>query len=133
MIYFDTDLWINSLIEQNNDKHIQSNTIIQEYHQQGYIISNLNIQEILFVLGKLKTNTPEIEKIAKKLFQLNIINYSLTEIKRATILAKTIGFIHINDCIHTAIAETYCTEIITYNKKDFGKIAEPTHIKVRIL
>ena len=133
MLYFDTDLWIHSLVHQNKDKNTQANEIIKEYRQSGYIISNLNLQEILFVLGKLKINPSEIENISKKLFQLNVKNYSLKEIKRAGFLAKTIGFRHINDCIHVAIAETYCEEIITYNKKDFTKLKELTNIRVRII
>ncbi len=73
------------------------------------------------------------ESIANDLFQLNAVSYSLTEIKRASHIAKQIGFRQINDCIHTSIAETYCTELITYNKKDFSKIAKLASIPVKIL
>jgi predicted nucleic acid-binding protein len=133
MIYFDTDIWIHSLVEQDLEKHEQANEIIESYSKQGYLISTLNYQEILFVLGKLKVSEDEIESIANDLFQLNAVSYSLTEIKRASHIAKRIGFRQINDCIHTAIAETHCTELITYNKKDFSKIAKLTSITIRML
>jgi len=106
---------------------------IESYSKQDYIISTLNYQEILFVLGKLKVSENEIKSIANDLFQLNAVNYSLTEIKRASDIAEQIGFRQINDCIHTAIAEKHCTELITYNKKDFSKIAKLTSINIRIL
>jgi predicted nucleic acid-binding protein len=47
--------------------------------------------------------------------------------------SEQIGFRQINDCIHTAIAEKHCTELITYNKKDFSKIAKLTSINIKIL
>lgn len=124
---------INSLVNQNEEKHIQANSIIETYCDQGYIISSLNLQEILFVLGKLKMNPVEIEQASEELFQLNQIYYFIDEIKRATTLAKMIGFKHINDCIHTAIAEAHCTELITYNKKEFSKISKFTTLKIQIL
>jgi predicted nucleic acid-binding protein len=133
MIYFDTDIWIHSLVEQDLEKHEQANDIIERYSTQDYIISTLNYQEILFVLGKLKVSEDEIKSIANDLFQLNAMNYSLTEVKRASDIAEQIGFRQINDCIHTAIAEKHCTELITYNKKDFSKIAKLTSINIRIL
>jgi predicted nucleic acid-binding protein len=133
MIYFDTDIWIHSLVEQDLEKHEQANEIIESYSKQDYIISTLNYQEILFVLGKLKVSEDEIKSIANDLFQLNAVSYSLTEIKRASDIAEQIGFRQINDCIHTAIAEKHCTELITYNKKDFSKIARLTSINIRIL
>lgn len=57
MVYFDTDLWIHSFIHQDRQKHEQSKQIIKQSSQSGYVISILNIQEILFVLAKLKTAT----------------------------------------------------------------------------
>lgn len=133
MIYFDTDIWIHSLVNQDAEKHEQANEIIESNSKQGYLISTLNYQEILFVLGKLKVSADEIESIASDLFQLNAVSYSLKEVKRASHIAKQIGFRQINDCIHTAIAETHCNELITYNKKDFSKIAKLTSITIRIL
>ena len=133
MIYFDTDVWINSLVNQHTEKHEESREIINNTRQAGWIISNLNIQEILFVLAKLEIPSVEINKIAGKFLQFDVMHYSYKELQRAIIIAEKIGYQHINDCIHTAIAESHCKEIITYNKKDFKKIEELTSIKVKIL
>jgi predicted nucleic acid-binding protein len=133
MIYFDTDVWIHSLVEQNEEKHLQSNKLIEESQKRKYVISNLNLQEILYVLGKLKMGTHEIEKISRKLLLLNMVDYNKKEVKRGVSLAKYIGFKNINDCIHVAIAESYCSELVTYNKKDFVKLQKTAKIKVTIL
>ena len=133
MIYFDTDVWIHSLVEQNEEKHFQSNKLIEESQKRKYVISNLNLQEILYVLGKLKMGTHEIEKISRKLLLLNMVDYNKKEVKRGVSLAKYIGFKNINDCIHVAIAENYCSELVTYNKKDFVKLQKTAKIKVTIL
>ena len=133
MIYFDTDVWIHSLVEQNEEKHLQSNKLIEESQKRKYVISNLNLQEILYVLGKLKMGTHEIEKISRKLLLLNMVDYNKKEVKRGVSLAKYIGFENINDCIHVAIAENYCSELVTYNKKDFVKLQKNAKIKVTIL
>jgi len=65
MIYFDTDVWIHSLVIQDEDKHTYANDLIASYAQKGYIISTLNLQEILFVLGKLKIDSEKIKTIAE--------------------------------------------------------------------
>ena len=87
MIYFDTDVWIHSLVEQNEEKHFQSNKLIEESQKRKYVISNLNLQEILYVLGKLKMGTHEIEKISRKLLLLNMVDYNKKEVKRGVSLA----------------------------------------------
>lgn len=134
MVYIDTDVLINFYITQDEIKHREANSIIEEINSSGLAkISILSIQETLFVLEKLKLEKTKINTVFNELIALNPLTYDAAMLTRAVDLAQTIGFRHINDCIHTAIAETYCTEIITYNKKDFSKIEELTHIKVKIL
>ncbi len=63
-----------------------------------------------------------------------IQDYSPGIFDRAFKLARQIGFKHINDCLHTAMAEAYgCTELITYNRKDFVRIQPLTNLSVTIL
>jgi predicted nucleic acid-binding protein len=62
-----------------------------------------------------------------------MVDYNKKEVKRGVSLAKYIGFKNINDCIHVAIAESYCSELVTYNKKDFVKLQKTAKIKVTIL
>lgn len=134
MIYFDTDVLVNIYINQDDTKHYQAKTLIKEINADNLgKISTLTIQEVVFVLEKLKMEKTQTKTIFNQLIVLNPLSYDTTTLKRAADLANIIGFKHINDCIHTAIAEKYCTEIITYNKKDFSKIAKLTSIKVSIL
>ena len=44
-----------------------------------------------------------------------------------------IGYKNINDCLHVAMAEKYCTELLTYNKKDFKNISEFSDMRITIL
>ena len=78
-------------------------------------------------------NDEEIETAYEELMQLQPISYGTEVLQRAVDIAKNVGFRNINDCVHTAIAESHCTELITYNKRDFSKIKEFARIHVRIL
>ena len=44
-----------------------------------------------------------------------------------------IGYKNIYDCLHVAMAEKYCNEIITYNKKDFKNIMDLSDTRITIL
>ncbi len=91
------------------------------------------MQETLFVLGKLKIPIKLIENTIEKLSSNEIINYNKLHFDRAVKLCKKTNFKNINDCIHTAIAEEFCDELITYNKVDFKKIKKYTDLKITIL
>lgn len=88
---------------------------------------------MLFVLEKLGIGNNEIETAYEELMRLNPVAYDMEILQRAFDIAKYAGFRNINDCIHTAIAESYCTELITYNGKDFRRIKEFTKISITIL
>jgi len=133
MVYFDSDVWINSIVRQNETRHKQSNRLIRESGKQGYVISLLNIQEILFVLGKLKVEPGEIAEVLNDLLLLEPKSHQGKQLKRAGILADRIGYRHINDCLHTAIAEEHSNTLITYNKKDFQKLQAETSLEIIIL
>ena len=59
--------------------------------------------------------------------------YDKSTFIRAIELANQIGFSDFNDCLHVAIAEEYCTELYTYNSRDFGKIQPLTSLTIHIL
>lgn len=88
---------------------------------------------MLFVLEKLRIGNKEIEAAYAELIQLNPVAYDMQILQRAFDIARRVGFRNINDCIHTAVAESYCTELITYNGRDFRKIKEFSEISVTIL
>ena len=134
VIYIDTDVLVHAYVVQDAQKNRQANEVIKRVTENdAAMISTLSIQEMIFVLGRLGVDEKEIEIAYKELVQLKPIDYGLEILQRAFDMAKNVGFRNINDCIHTAIAESYRAELITYNKKDFNKIKEFTEIFITIL
>ena len=134
VIYIDTDVLVHAYVIQDAQKNRQANEVIEQVTENdGAVISTLSIQEMLFVLEKLRIGNKEIETAYKELLRLNPVAYNMEILQRAFDIAKRVGFRNINDCIHTAVAESYCTELITYNRIDFRKIKEFTKVSITIL
>jgi predicted nucleic acid-binding protein len=134
MIYFDTDVLIHYLVNQDRKKHHFVNKLYEKTNaDKTFFVSLLTLQETAFVLAKIKMESFEIiEKL--RVFEVSRpVNYSFDEYIRATELCKKVGFLNINDCLHTAIAESYCTELYTYNQTDFKQIRNHTSLKINIL
>ncbi|MEO6684380.1 MAG: PIN domain-containing protein [Dyadobacter sp.] len=133
MIYFDTDVIINYLVEQESTKHRHAIQLVQDASKSGlFFCSLLCLQESAFVLSKLKVPDVDIEGMMMELINFQTVNYTETHYKRAIQLARRIGFQNINDCLHTSLAESYCDELYTYNVSDFKKIKNFTMLKVTI-
>lgn len=134
VIYIDTDVLVRAYVVQDAQKNRQANEVIEQVNKNdGAVISTLSIQEMLFVLEKLGVDNKEIETAYEELMQLKPISYGTEVLQRAVEIAKNVGFRNINDCVHTAIAESHCRELITYNKRDFSKIKEFARILMTIL
>ena len=91
------------------------------------------MQETAFVLGKLNVSVEEIYTKLSGFISYNPYAYNLRDYKRAFSLAAKIGFQNFNDCLHTAIAEEHCDELITYNKADFSRLQSLTSLRITIL
>lgn len=103
-------------------------------HNGLFYASQLSMQELAHAMGKLNQPAPLVEEAISILKSNTPINYNLNHFERAMQLATFTGFSSINDCLHTAIAESQnCTEIITYNRKQFDIIKFKTKLKVTIL
>ena len=134
MIYIDTDVLIHAYVVQDVDKHRQANEIIEQVNTNDTaIVSTLTVQEVLFVLGRLHIGNERIETAYNEIMELEPIAYDMKNLQRSFDIARQVGFRNINDCIHTAIAEAHCTELITYNRRDFIKIKKIAQINVTIL
>lgn len=134
MIYFDTDVLINYFVEQDVSKNQQSIRLFQEATSNGHFFcSLLCLQELSFVLSKLKVPNDIIENLTAELLTPFTANYTIEQYQRAVQLARKVGFQNINDCLHTAIAETYCQELYTFNYSDFKRIQNYTNLKITIL
>ena len=134
VIYIDTDVLVHAYVVQDARKNRQANEVIEQVNKDdSAVISTLSIQEMLFVFERLGVGNKLIEVAYQEIIKLGPIVYDVEILQRAFDIAKIVGFRNINDCIHTAIAESNCTELITYNKRDFSKIKEFTKIAVTIL
>ena len=134
MLYFDTDVLIHTIIEQDFKKReISMNALETCYKSKTLGISLLSIQEIAFVLGKMKVSNPKILEKLNFFMSLNPTQLHIQHYERANFFATLMGFQNYNDCLHLAIAESHCKELYTFNKKDFDKIKNYTDLKINIL
>lgn len=134
MIYIDTDVLVHAYVDQDIEKYKQANEVIKRADSNGTaVVSTLSVQELVFVLAKLNTAVEDIDRVYNAVMQFEPLSYDGPVLRRAYSIAKIVGFRNINDCIHTAIAERHCTELITYNRRDFRRIGEVTKIRVTIL
>lgn len=134
MTYFDTDVLVHFFYNQDETKHIDSIKLIEKcMTENSFAISWLNIQETGFVLSKLKQSNQFITQKLNDLMTFSPLTYSKATFIRAIELANEIGFSDFNDCLHTAIAEENCTELYTYNSRDFGRIQSFTTLTIHIL
>ena len=134
MNYFDTDVLINSYVNQHRSKHLYSIDLIAlKVETDSFIISWLTVQEVGFVLGKLKQDNSYIITKLAQLIDTIPAPYGSIEFNRAIELATLVGFTDFNDCLHTAIAEQSCTDFYTYNKNDFTRIQPHTDLIIHIL
>ena len=134
MIYIDTDVLIHAYIIQDKRKHKQALELVEAaVANAGVVISTLTIQEALFVLERNRVASERVLVIYDALMQMRPIAYDVDNLQRAVNIAKKVGFRNINDCIHTAIAESHCTELVTYNRGDFNRIRSFPTVDIRIL
>lgn len=134
MIYIDTDVLVHAYVVQDVAKNRQANQIIRQTNANGIaVISTLTIQELLFFLAKLGIEDEVVHTAYNEVMQLDPLAYDTVVLHRAYDMASRVGFRNINDCIHTAIAEQHCSELITYNRRDFSRIREIAKVGVTIL
>ena len=135
MIYFDTDVLVHYFVAYTPVQHQQSKIIVEQAMTDGlFYVSQLSMQELAHTMGKFNQPAPLVEEAMSILRAISPINYNLTHFERAMQLAARTGFSSINDCLHTALAELQgCTEIVTYNRKQFDIIKSLTNLKVTIL
>ena len=134
MIYIDTDVLVHAYVVQDLAKNRQANELIRQANANDTaVISTLTVQELLFVLARLGIEDEVIHTIFNEVMQLEPLAYDTAALHRAYDMARHAGYRNINDCIHTAIAEQHCSELITYNRRDYSRIREIARIRITIL
>ena len=134
MIYFDTDVLVHSVVLRTRAAQLLAVDTIQSAMVEGkYTVSQLVLQELAFVLARIGVEPVLIQENLRFHSKFTEFRISDSIFDRAVALAGKLGFRHINDCLHTAIAETFCEELVTFNAKDFKKISAMTTLKITIL
>ena len=134
MTYFDTDVLVNALVSQDQQKHKHSRELLDyAVSKNSAVISILSIQEVLFVLGRLGSSFEQAQAAFEELVTMQPVSCGVVDLRRAVEISRRVGLRNINDCIHTAIAESHCSELITYNRQDFIRIRDLTSLKVTII
>ncbi|WP_080057870.1 type II toxin-antitoxin system VapC family toxin [Spirosoma aerolatum] len=134
-MYFDTDVLVHYFVNYDPAKHQQARQVVQQaVLDRTFCISLLCVQETSFAMTKLQQPLVDINAAVSQLLLTNPTGYDLANFRRASEIAQHIGFKNINDCLHTSIAEAYnCTELITYNRKEFDRIRTLTNLKITFL
>ena len=96
----------------------------------SFFVSLLGLEETAFVLVKLKTDSATIDKMVDRLLPYADVSYDRADFLQARELARNVSFQNMSDYLHTAIAETHCTELYTFNKADFKRIQRHTRLKI---
>ena len=134
MIYLDTDVLIHFLVPQDVSKYQLAKDIFDRVTSSEKLkVSFLTLEETVYVLNRLGLTKQDIESTLTTFLALTPVSYEIPEMQRVISLCKNIGFQHINDCLHTAVAERHCDELYTFNKSEFKKIARLSKLKVVVL
>ncbi len=134
MIYFDSDVLVHYFYPQDPAKQaIAQQQVLRATSQNQMAVSVISLQEVSFVLNKLNVPLADINQALAFLKQVVVFPAALIDFQRAEALAQTIGFQNINDCLHAAIAEQNCVELVTFNQSDFHKIQPMAALTITIL
>ncbi|MCE6988969.1 PIN domain-containing protein [Dyadobacter sp. CY323] len=135
MTYFDSDVIFNYIVTQDPAKNQQANQLILEaITRNDFVISTLVVNEVGYGLARFNVENQIIKSELDYLISLNMTSIHQQHLSRALYLSEAIGFKHINDCIHTAVAESIgCDTFYPYNKSDFKRIQRYTDLKIVIL
>ena len=135
MVYFDSDVVFNFLAVQDQEKHEQSRQLVLDaIREETFVISTSVVHEVGFGLARFGLSNEEIEAKLTFLVSVNTVIVEVNDVVNALSLAKKVGFKHINDCVHTTVAERLRSDnFYTYNKSDFKRIQKHTRLKITIL
>jgi len=135
MKYFDANVLVHYFVNFDVEKYTESKWLVNDSINNGtFYLTLLCVQETTFAMAKLQQPLADINQAVKMMLSYNPIGYELPDINRGCELAQYLGFKNINDCLHTAMAETHdCTELITYNRKDFVRIQPLTSLTINML
>ncbi len=134
MQYLDTNVLIYSIVNQDPEKRLYSQSLIQDLFERDLLLlSPLSIQELIFTLSKLKAAKAKIANAFSLFtrFCLHEISCETIEAAFSTVLDISFGR-NINDIIHLKFAERYCDKLITFDK-DFKRLIPYSSIAIEVI
>ena len=133
MIYFDTNILVYNSIEQDFDKTVLSEKLInQAIKNSEFVISSLVLNEFIFTLSKLKIIDECKDKISLY-SKFCKFNFNKTNILNAyQKCRKDKKCKNINDFIHLEIANKHCKKIVTFDS-DFKNLQKFYDLKIELL
>lgn len=133
MLYLDTNILVYSLVNQDNDKMLASQVLINQcIADSSLLLSPLTLQELAFTLAKLNLPQTMIKDSFEvfKVFAAYEIDTELCD--SAFQLALSSNMLKsINDAIHARFAEQHAAKLVTFDsgfKKFVGQISIPIEI-----
>ena len=134
MIYIDTNVIVYSYVNLGDQKQIISKELIEQLISDGdLLLSPLVIQELIFVLNKLRVNKNEVSEIVNFFTRYAPYDVSTELVMEAYELCfKTDQLRSINDAVHLKFTEKHGDKLITFDN-DFNKFIPFTTIEIEIL
>lgn len=134
MQYLDTNILIYSIVNQNREKRLYSQSLIQDLFERDLLLlSPLSIQELIFTLSKLKIAKAKIANAYSLFKQFCRHEISCETIEAAFSTSLNINFgRNISDVVHLKFAERYCNKLITFDK-DFKRLTPYSNIAIEII
>ena len=134
MLYLDTNVLVYSLVNQDSDKMLTSQTLINQcISDSSLLLSPLTLQELAFTLAKLNLPQAMIKDSFDvfKAFAAHDIDIELCD--SAFQLALSSNMLrNINDAIHARFAEQHAAKLVTFDN-GFRKFAAHVSIPMDIL
>jgi predicted nucleic acid-binding protein len=134
MWYFDTNILVYSITAVDEAKMLYSQRLINDsLRNRKFLISPVNLQELIFVLAKLRVEKQVLKNSFNSFFQYSRYEITSSIIKDAFELCDKLDFCRsVNDAIHLKYAEKYSEKLLTFDG-DFKKFKPHSVLDIEII
>ena len=134
MWYFDANILVYSITAVDEAKMRYSQGLINDsLRSNKLLISPVTLQELIFVLAKLKVEKQVLKDSFHSFFKYSKYEITSSIIKDAFELCDKINFCRsVNDAIHLKYAEKYCEKLLTFDG-DFKKFNPHSELDIEII
>lgn len=134
MWYFDTNILVYSITAVEETKIQHSQWLINDCIKKNtFLISPVTLQELVFVLAKLKLEKQLIMDGIHSFLKYSRYEIDTKMVKDAFELCSKLDFYKsVNDAIHLKFAEKYSEKLLTYDS-DFKKFKPHSELDIEII